>query len=247
MNTPSEPPTASKNFRTTHWSLVLNAQSHDEADAAQSLDVLCRQYWPPLYSYVRRCGHSPHDAQDLTQEFFARLLQKHWLNAADRTKGRFRTFLITALKRFMANEWDRARAQRRGGGQLPLSLDLSDAENQWASHDPFVLPAEAIYERQWAITLLNAAVENLQSEFAAAGKLSTFNALKPCLTAQKTNVPYDALATTLQLDPASARSAVHRFRKRFRELFRDQIAATVLHPADIESEFRAVIAALTQA
>jgi RNA polymerase sigma factor (sigma-70 family) len=231
-------------FCTTRWSLVLSAQGRSERDASESLEILCRQYWRPLYAYVRQRGSSAHDAQDLTQEFFARLLAKDWLHAVDREKGRFRSFLLMALKRFLANQWEHSRAQKRAAALPLLSLDVELAESQHAALQPSTMPAESVYDRRWALTLLENVMNRLRHEHESAGKLADYEILKPCLTAARGELDYTELAGALALEPASARSAVHRLRKRFREFFREEIAATVADPAEVEDEMRAVIAAL---
>src|ERR1035437_8464667 len=172
-------------FVTTHWSVVLSARQKDSPETAAALETLCRTYWYPLYAYVRRQGHSPHDAQDLTQEFFARLLQKDYLKAAAREKGRFRTFLIVALKRFLANEWDRVRAQKRGGGQPLLSLDAEVAEGRYRIEPVEGATADKVYERRWALTLLDHTITRLREEFTGGGKAAEFERLKACLTAER--------------------------------------------------------------
>lgn len=225
--------------------MVLSAQQGRSAspEALGSLEVLCRQYWPPLYAYVRRGGHTAHDAQDLTQEFFARLLQKDWLTAADRERGRFRSFLLMALKRFLANEWDRTQARKRGGGAGVICLDTELAESLYAVHAAS-LPAESLYDRRWALTLLETVMNRLQQEHEAAGRGEDYHLLKPSLTAERGGVDYEALGAALKMEPASARSAVHRLRKRFREVFREEVSATVADADDVEDEMRAVITAL---
>lgn len=244
----SEPPDPSHTqhaaFYTTRWSVVLSAQGKSSGDAFESLEALCRQYWPPLYAYVRHRGHAPHDAQDLTQAFFARLLEKEWLTAVDREKGRFRSFLLMALKRFLANEWDRSRTQRRGGGVEWVSLDSEHAENLYAAGSVSALPADLLYEKRWAFTVLESVMRRLRDEHDTAGRLAEFERLKPCLTAERGDISYDELAAALGMEPASARSAVHRLRKRFRDIFREEIAGTVADAADVDDEMRAVVAAL---
>lgn len=230
-------------FRTTRWSVVFAAQGKASgADAKQSLETLCRQYWSPLYAYVRHRGHTVHDAQDLTQAFFARLLEKDWLAAADRERGRFRTFLLMALKRFLANEWDRSQTKKRGGGLKIMDLDAAESIS---IPDPATTTADALYERRWALTLLESVMGRLRDEFAAAGRSTHYEQLKPCLTAARGGIDYGELGAVLGLEPASARSAVHRLRKRFRELFRNEVSSTVADPADVDDEVRAVIAALS--
>ncbi len=231
-------------FPNTRWSMVLAARAEETPDSLAALEQLCRAYWPPLYGYVRRLGHDAHDAQDLTQEFFARLLEKDWLQAADREKGRFRTFLLVAMKRFLANQWDRARAQKRGDGSRALSLDTAIAESHSAAEGPGALSADLMYERRWAITLLEKVMTRLRAEYEAAGRGADYEILKPCLTAERGDIAYEALAHSLNVEPASARSSVHRLRKRFREVFREEIAGTVARPEEIDDEMRAVIAAL---
>jgi len=193
---------------------------------------------------VRQQGHSPHDAQDLTQEFFARMLQKDYLQAAAREKGRFRTFLIVALKRFLANEWDRARAQKRGGGQALLSLDTAAAESRYQIEPAATLSADLIYERRWALTLLEQTMTALREEFTSAGKQREFESLKTFLTAERGEIPYSEIAAKLGINESAARVSVHRLRKRFREVFRQQIAHTVARPEDVEEEVRYLLTAL---
>jgi DNA-directed RNA polymerase specialized sigma24 family protein len=230
-------------FHTTRWSIVLGAQGKASRDAFESLEALCRQYWSPLYAYVRQRGFTPHEAEDLTQEFFARLLEKEWLAAAKRECGRFRSFLLMALKRFLANEWDRSQALKRGGGCEVISLDAETAESLYATNIP-ALPAESLYEKRWALTVLGKVMLRLKTEHEAAGRAMEYEVLKPSLTADRREIHYEALAEALSVGPASARSAVHRLWKRFREVFREEVAGTVADPSEVDDEMRAVIAAL---
>jgi RNA polymerase sigma factor (sigma-70 family) len=225
-------------FLTTHWSVVLAAKDKSSPASAAALEALCRAYWYPLYAFVRRQGHSPSDAQDLTQEFFARLLQKEYLQAADRAKGRFRTFLRVALKRFLANEWDRARRLKRGGGRAPVSLDILTAEQRYQAERSDALPPDRLYERRWARALLELALARLRAEYTAAGKTAEFERLKGALTAERGGIDYGDLAAALGLNEGSARVAVHRLRKRFRNLFRAAVAETVSAPEEVEDELR---------
>jgi RNA polymerase sigma-70 factor (ECF subfamily) len=195
---------------------------------------------------VRRQGHSPPDAQDLTQEFFARLLQKDYLKAAAREKGRFRTFLIVALKRFLANEWDRLRAQKRGGGQPLLSLDTDLAEQLYRIEPAADATADRIFERRWALTLLDRTMTRLREEFTRAGRADEFDRLKVCLTAARGEIAYPEVAAALGMSESTARVAVHRLRKRFREVFREEIAHTVSSPDEIEEEVRYLMTVLAQ-
>ncbi len=233
-------------FVTTHWSVVLSARKKGSPESGAALETLCRTYWYPLYAYVRRQGHSPPDAQDLTQEFFARLLQKDYLKAAAREKGRFRTFLIVALKRFLANEWDRVRAQKRGGGQPLLSLDTELAEQRYRIEPAAEATADKVFERRWALTLLDRTMSRLREEFTGAGKASEFERLKVFLTAARGEISYAEIAAALGMSDNAARVAVHRLRRRFRELFREEIAHTVSRPEEIEEEVRYLMSVLAE-
>jgi RNA polymerase sigma-70 factor (ECF subfamily) len=234
-------------FATTRWSVVLSAQGKTSIESDQALEILCRTYWYPLYAYVRRRGIGPHDAQDLTQEFFARLLHKDYLQTVDREKGRFRSFLIVALQRFLANEHDRAIAQKRGGGHLVLSLDAELAERRYQNEPTAAATSpDQVYERRWALTLLERAMTALRGEFAEAGKTNEFNRLKSFLTAGSETPSYAEIAQQIGIREGAVRVAVHRLRKRFRELFRDEILQTVARPEDVEDEIRHLLTALAQ-
>lgn len=235
---------AQRVFPNTRWSVVLAAQQATP-QAASALETLCRDYWYPLYAYVRRCGHSAHDAQDLTQEFFSKLLAKQWLASADREKGRLRSFLIVMLKKFMANEWDRASAQRRGGGCVAVPIDTVFAESRFAQDSQRLGPDEA-YDRQWALTLISLTTDRLRSEFAAAGKPDDYDALKSCLMAERGALDYAQVARQLGVNEGAARVAVHRLRKRFREIYREELSQTLAENADIDAELRHLASALAQ-
>jgi RNA polymerase sigma factor (sigma-70 family) len=231
-------------FPHTRWSLVLAATRKDAPESAAALEAICRDYWYPLYAYVRRCGQSPHDAQDLTQEFFCRLLEKRLLDFADREKGKLRSFLITALKHFMNNEWRKAYAQRRGGGKAQVPFDTEFAESRYAADPASQLAADETFDKQWAMTLLDLTVSRLQAEFATAGKSKDFAVLKDCLMAAHGALDYAAVASKLGLNEGAARVAVHRLRKRFREIYREEISQTLADKADLEGELRHLAAAL---
>lgn len=231
-------------FVTTRWTVVLAAQDKRSPQAGAALEALCRAYWQPLYAWVRRQGRSPHDAQDLTQAFFERLFEKDWLAPVRREKGRFRTFLLVALKRFLADEWDKARAQKRGGGAVVLSLDTESAEGLYLSQPAAADAPDRAFEREWALTLLDRALARLRGEFEAAGKPGEYAVLKEYLTADRGGIPYDALAQRLGTSPGAARVAVHRLRRRFRDLFRAEIAETVAREEDIEDELRQLLGTL---
>ncbi|MGD0813841.1 MAG: sigma-70 family RNA polymerase sigma factor [Verrucomicrobiota bacterium] len=235
---------APRMFPHTRWSLVLAVTRKDAPESAAALEALCRAYWYPLYAYVRRCGQSPHDAQDLTQEFFCRLLEKRWLDSADREKGKLRTFLIVALKNFMNNEWRRASAQRRGGGQSQVPFDTEFAESRYAADYSAKLAADEAFDKQWALTLLDLTVNRLRAEFAAAGKPSDFEALKGCLMAAHGAIDYAIVASRLGMNEGAARVAVHRLRKRFRAIYREEISQTLSDEADVAGELRHLAAAL---
>jgi RNA polymerase sigma factor (sigma-70 family) len=235
---------AQAHFVTTHWSLVLAARDQSSPDSAAALEVLCAAYWYPLYVYARQQGHSPHDAQDLTQEFIARLLEKNYLKAADREKGRFRTFLRVSMKRFMANEWDKSQAAKRGGGIAVVSWDSASAEDRYQRAAASTLPPDLIYERQWAMTLLDETLKSLRQEYTAAGKLAEFDQLKPVLTAERGSIPYGEIAQRLGATEGAARVAVHRLRKRFRDLFRGAVADTVENIGEVDDELRYVVSLL---
>lgn len=231
-------------FPNTRWSVVLAARLPDAASAA-ALEILCQTYWYPLYAYVRRCGKSPHDAQDLTQAFFCRLLEKRWLDAADREKGKLRSFLIVALKKFMSNEWDRAAAQCRGGGRPPAQIDTAFAESRFAT-DPQALAPDETFDRQWALTLIQLTTARLRAEFAAAGKPGDYDALKACLLADRGTIDYTVVARQLGVNEGAARVAAHRLRKRFREIYREEISRTLAEGADLDAELRHLAAALAR-
>jgi len=232
-------------FVTTRWSVVLLAQDKSSPDAAAALETLCRAYWYPLYAYVRGSGRSPQDAQDLTQEFFARLLAHDWLRVVLPEKGRFRTFLLVTLKRFLANEWHRDHAHKRGAGMRPLSLDAEVAEGRFAVEPP--LAPDELYERRWAMTLLQESLERLQREFIQTRRAPEFDCLKEWLTAERGHIPYAQIARELGTTEGAARVAVHRLRKRFRQCFRQSIAETVDAADDVDAEMRHVVAVLSRA
>jgi RNA polymerase sigma-70 factor (ECF subfamily) len=223
-------------FATTRWSVVLAAQDKADPRSAEALEILCQSYWYPLYAYARRLGNSPQDAQDLTQEFFARLLAKNYLRGVDPARGRFRAFLQMAMKRFLANEWDRARTQKRGGGRTLIPFDSKVAEQRFVSEGDHALTPDRAYERRWALTLLEAARGRLEEEWRSAGKAEEWQQLKPHLTAERGGIPYETIAAGLNVSEGAARVAVHRLRRRFREIFRQAVADTVAEPGEIEAE-----------
>ncbi len=228
-------------FGTTHWSVVLSAGDDASPGAKDALEKLCEAYWYPLYAYVRRQGRSPEDAQDLTQAFFASLLQKNTLRHAQRERGRFRSFLLTSLQNFLIHEWEKANAAKRGGGSSPLPWDQMSAEAQYkleATADP---SPDKAFERRWAMTLFQQALTRLHAEFTAAGKAETFNELKGFLSEAADESGYAGASARLKMAPGAAAVAVHRLRKRYGELVREEIANTVTSPSEIEDEMRHLI------
>lgn len=243
MQSSTSPP--GPNFALTRWSVVLAAAAQsDSTHARDSLEKLCQTYWPAIYAFVRREGHTPHDAQDLTQEFFARLLEKNYLADVDRGKGRFRSFLLASLKHFLANEWDKAQAQKRGGGKVFVPIDPQSAETKFGIDPADPRSAERIFDRQWAVTLLDQVLQRLRQEFVVEGKTELFDQLKPTLTEASRTVSYAEIAVRLEMSEGAVKVAVHRLRQRYRDLIRAEIAETVASPAEVEDELRNLFAAL---
>jgi DNA-directed RNA polymerase specialized sigma24 family protein len=229
-------PAASPRFQTTRWTTVLAARNQAEEGGQQAMALLCRAYWYPLYAFVRRNGRTPEDAQDLTQAFFARLLEKDFLLRVAPEKGRFRTFLLMALKRFLANEWHKSQAAKRGGKALHFSIDAEEAEERYAAEPVDNFSPERLYERRWAYTLLDQTMNRLRSEYRESGREEAFEHLKEFLTAADES-SFARLAPLIGRSEGSARVAVHRMRGRFRELFRQELAETVT-PEKVEEELR---------
>ncbi|HOA60961.1 MAG TPA: sigma-70 family RNA polymerase sigma factor [Verrucomicrobiota bacterium] len=225
-------------FATTHWSVVVSARDQGSAQSAAALETLCRAYWYPLYAFVRRAGHSPADAEDLTQGFFERLLEKGYLTAAAREKGRFRTFLLTALQRFLANAWDRQHARKRGGFAPFVTVDQALAESRLAAGLSDPLQPDVLFDRQWAMTLLERTMAALEAEYGATGRASLFEHLRGCLAKEESRMSYAEIASRLKLTEAAVKMAVHRLRARYRALLRAEIARTVSAPEEIDEEIR---------
>ena len=232
-------------FVTTHWSVVLTAGHSDTTRAREALGRLCQTYWYPLYAYVRGRGHSSHDAQDLTQEFFAQFLERQAVAAANPERGRFRSFILTAMNHFLISEWTKARAQKRGGGQQVISMDLEAAEERLHLEPADQATPDKIFEKQWALTLLNEVLNRLEEEYRREGKDKLFAALKETLMGTRESQPYEELAATLGMNAGAVKVAVHRIRKRYRELIRDEIANTLDPAQDIDQEMRHLFSALT--
>jgi RNA polymerase sigma-70 factor (ECF subfamily) len=241
----NQSPAATEVFRTTHWSVVIAAGDRATASSDAALAQLCHTYWYPLYAFVRRKGHSPHDAQDLTQAFFARLLEKNYVAQADRERGRFRTYLLAALTHFLADEWDKARRLKRGGGQEIISFDAASAEERYRLEPVDQLDAAKLYERRWVTTLFDKVLARLEEEFHDLGKGKSFDQLKGSLLADETGLGYAELGAQLGMKEDAVKQAVHRMRRRYRELFREEIAQTVAGPGEVEEELKHLFAVLS--
>ncbi len=232
-------------FVTTQWSVVLTAGRNDPTQARPALESLCRAYWYPLYAYARRRGHSPEDAQDLTQSFFARLLERNWVRDADRSRGRFRTFLLTAMSRFLSDDWDKKRARKRGGGVPHLPLDFDEAETRYGHELADHTTPDQCFERQWALTVLEGVLQRLRAEYEREGKGELFSALNSCLVGSRESQPYAELGARLQMTEGAVKVAVHRLRKRYRELLRTEVGQTLAAGEDVDEELRHLFSALS--
>jgi RNA polymerase sigma factor (sigma-70 family) len=242
----SKPSENASFFATTRWSVVLAARDAVVGDAVAALETLCKTYWRSLYGYARRHGHSPHDAEDATQAFFARLLEKDYLQAVRPELGPFRAFLQMAFKRFLSKERDRASALQRGGAAPHVSFDLIEAESGYAEDAPN-LPADEVFELRWAMTVLATVMQALREEFRAGGREAEFDVLKTALSAPKDGLRYAEMAAAMNLSEGAVRVAAHRLRKRFRELFRLEVAQTVAAHEDIDEEVRHLVSVLARA
>lgn len=234
-------------FVTTRWTMVLAAADRSGPQAERAMEEICSIYWFPIYAYIRRRNHSPEDAEDLTQEFFRCLCEKHWIADADREKGKLRAFLITSLKHFLVGEYRKASAQKRGGGAFHLSIDTTIAEGRYASAvEPPSVDAEHVFDRQWAIALLDRTMQMLKNEYADAGKKELFSALKDGLFLSYQTLDYSALAQRLGNSEGSLRVIVHRMRKRFREIYRREVAQTLPPAADLDEELNHLMRSLSR-
>jgi RNA polymerase sigma-70 factor (ECF subfamily) len=240
MNRPSEGqnPEGTGRFGTTHWSVVLRAGDPQAPDAHACLTHLCQTYWYPLYGCVRRHGYPPADAQDLTQSFFAKILEKDQISLADPARGRFRTFLLRSLENFLRTQHRDRNTQKRGGGREIISWDAQTAEERYADEPVEPSAPDALFERQWANTLLEQVLRQLRLEFAASGRIELFDALEPHLWGDDTATPYAQIAPPLDMTVVAVRVTLHRLRHRFHELFRTAILNTVDDPANADDELR---------
>lgn len=239
------------NFATTSWSLVqraaggvADAGAADAAAAASALGELCQAYWYPLYAHVRRLGHDANTAQDLTQAFFADVLERKILGAADQHRGRFRTFLLASLKHFIANQWRQQQAEKRGGGRAWLSLDFDQADQRYSSAAASPLSLENDYEKQWALQVLELALQALQREYERAGNLQVFQSLREHLS-PGSGVRYAEVAQALGQSESAIKVAIHRMRQRYGQQIRLEIAKTINDPSEIEDELQSLFAAVS--
>jgi len=232
-------------FMSTRWSIILKAQGDDSFIAAESLSELCRCYWYPLYAYVRRCGVTPEDAQDLTQGFFCSFFEKDWVNAVDQSRGRFRSFLLASIKNYMANQWQKQRAAKRGGGSSIFSIDFEDGEGRYINEPYHDLTPDKLFDRSWTLTLLDSALNELKKDYAAKGNSELFEAIKDRLASATGNTPYSVLAERLDMKESAIKTAVHRLRARYRELIRDLVDQTVADNSDIDNEIQEIFLSLS--
>ena len=230
-------------FATTHWTVVLAAGKRHTPQSDHALEELCRNYWFPLYAYVRRRGHNKEDAEDSVQAFFARFLAKNYLEGLSAERGRFRAFLLASLKNFLTNEWKKSQRLKRGGGGVLLSLDWETADTKFQVASTTEPSPDKAFDREWAVALLARVIEHLRDACAADGKAKQFDHLKVFLTAGKGALSHAAAAQALGVDEGAVRVAVHRLRKRYRELLRAEIAHTLADPAQVDEEMRALFGA----
>jgi RNA polymerase sigma factor (sigma-70 family) len=233
-------------FETTRWSLVLTAGGNTSTESRAALATLCEIYWYPLYAYLRRCGYAEEEAQDLTQAFFARLLEKHSIQSARQERGRFRSFLLAAMKHFLLNEAQHRRALKRGGGQTLQSLDAETAEGKYLRQLADTRTPEAIFDRTWACALLDRVLARLRREWADAGKHHEFDRLTPRLTGDSRQTGYRDLGCELGLSEGAVKVAVHRLRRRYQQLLREEVAETVVAPDAIDEEIRYLFRAVSE-
>jgi RNA polymerase sigma-70 factor (ECF subfamily) len=244
METSSPGPTGATRFTTTQWSVVFAAGASPSPASERALEKLCRAYWYPLYAYLRRCGHDADDAQDLVQEFFHRLLSSSWISRADRNKGRFRTFLLCGLQNFLSNERQKAKRIKRGGGHSFISLDASSAEEKYALEPADLASPDKLFDRRWAMMILETVLARLQAEQAESGAAPRFEILRSSLLGEPTAETYHELASRFAVTESTVKSWVHRLRLRYRELLREEVARTVAGPVEVQDELRHVLRAL---
>lgn len=233
-------------FATTHWSVVLAAQKTSDAKSSAALEELCRTYWYPIYSYIRRRGYSPDDAQDLTQEFFARLLAGKGLDTVGPWKGRFRSFLLASVNHLLSDERDRAMRQKRGGGQLPFSFDAQTGEERYCLEPAHAVTPERIFEKRWAVALVEQVIHRMEADYSSGDKAGLFSVLKEFLPGEEEDRSYAATAQRLGMTEGAVRVAVHRLRQRFGELFRQTVVETLESPEELEAEMHYLLTVLNE-
>src|SRR5436190_12187928 len=237
--------TSAATFDTTRWSIVLAAGGRASPQSEQALARLCECYWPPLYSYVRRRGYSADAAQDLTQAFFARLLEKKTLSAANRERGKFRCFLLASMKHFLTNEWDRCQAQKRGGHVQFISFDAAASEQGYAGEASHNLSPERLFDRRWAVTLLQLVLDELRRQLVAEGKEKFFDGVKGHLAGEQSELSYREVGAQLGMSDAALKVAIHRLRRRYGKLIHQHIAQTVASPAEVDDELKHLLASVS--
>ena len=241
---PAVSPPQNQTFATTRWSVVIAAGRDSSPYSKQALASLCETYWYPLYAYVRRRVPDVDEAQDLTQAFFAQLLEKNYVGSATPDRGRFRAYLLTAFKHFLSKQWEKAKAQKRGGGRAPISLDFESADSHFRIEPVSRLTADQLYDRQWAITLLGQIMERLEVEFEQAGKAKQFDELRGFIIGDHAGTTYAQVAEKLSMTEGAAKKSASRMRRRYGELLREEIAQTVAVPEEVEDEIRNLFAIL---
>ena len=232
-------------FVTTRWSLVLAAGRQPNARSTEALARLCEMYWYPVYAFIRRQGCRPEEGADLTQEFFTRVLEKHYFHDADPARGRFRAFLCASVRHFLSNERDRVRALKRGGHQPPISLDVETAEGTYQLEPRDDLTPERLFDRRWGLILLERVLAHLRDEHVSAGKSELFDQLKGFLTGDSAGIRYGDIAKVVGMTEGAVKVAVHRLRRQFRDTLMDEIAETVSDPAEIDAEIAYLLKAVS--
>ena len=240
----ADAPILARTFVTTRWTVVLSARDNDSTTKAEALAKLCETYWYPLYAYVRRRGYAPPAAQDLTQEFFAQLLEKDFLRAVDPTRGRFRSFLVMAIDRFLTKEWVRSHRLKRGGVPL-VSLDAEAGERRYLAEPADNLTPERIFERRWALSLVERSVQRLREKCSTPEKRRLFDCVQGLLAGDREDAPYEGLASELGLTRNALKVAVHRLRQRHRALLREEVRETVGSAEEVDEEIRHLLSVLS--
>lgn len=241
----NELPTAAIGFHTTHWTMVLSARNGNDSPN-DALANLCSSYWYPIYAFIRRNGSSPHEAEDLTQEFFARILQRDWLANVHPTGGKFRSFLLACVKNFLSNERDKALAQRRGGGRSPIPLEREDAETRYVIEPPDTMTPDVLFERRWVFQLLERTLDSLRDEYAQTKRLDWFQELQGFLPSGQEVLSRAEIAQKRGVSPNAIDVAIHRLRQRFGALLRQKVAETVASQAEVDEEIRHLMSVLGQ-